>query len=86
MRYDVSSDNLLLDQLRIPLLIYFFILINFLLYVVLILKGESLSWSLVGVKSQKWRTCNFSLQYPFIIQQTGDETTQIYQVEVVTYI
>ena len=72
MRYDVSSDNSLSDQLRIPLFILYWY--------------ESLSWSLVGVNSQKWRTCNFSLQYPFTIQQTGCETTQIYQVEVVTYI
>ena len=30
----------------------------------------------------KWLTCNFSLQQPYIIQQTGDENTQTYQVEV----
>ena len=34
--------------------------------------------------SQKWLTCNFSLWYSGIIQQTGHEKTQTYQVEVVT--
>ena len=28
-------------------------------------------------------TCNFSLQYPYTIQQTGDEITQTYQLNVV---
>ena len=28
-----------------------------------------------------WLTWNFSLQYPYIIQQTGDENIQTYQVE-----
>ena len=32
--------------------------------------------------SQKWLTCNFSLQQPYIIQQTSDENTQTYQLEV----
>ena len=47
---NVSLENLVLDQLIIPWLIFFFILITFLLVIVLILKGEILSWSLVGVK------------------------------------
>ena len=33
-----------------------------------------------------WFTSNFSLQYPLIIQQTGNENTQMYQVEVVILI
>ena len=36
--------------------------------------------------SQKWFTCNFSLQYSSTIQQTGIESTQMYQVEVVILI
>ena len=36
--------------------------------------------------SQKWLTSNFSLQYPYIIQQTGSENTPTYQVEVVVLI
>ena len=36
--------------------------------------------------SQKWFTCNFSLQNPFIIQQTGNENTWTYQLEVVILI
>ena len=31
--------------------------------------------------SQKWLTCSFSLEYPYIIQQTGSENTQTYQVQ-----
>ena len=33
--------------------------------------------------SQKWFTCNFSLQYPYIVQQKFNENTWTYQVEVV---
>ena len=40
----------MLDQLIIPKLIFLFILITYLVDVVLILKGEILSWSLMGVK------------------------------------
>ena len=46
---DVSFENLALDQL-IPELIFFFILITCLFDSVLILSGEFLSWSLMGVK------------------------------------
>ena len=31
--------------------------------------------------SQKWSTCSFSQEYPYIIQQTGSENTQTYQVQ-----
>ena len=31
----------------------------------------------------KWLTCNFSLQYPYIIWKTGNESTQTYQLEAV---
>ena len=48
--YDVSSDNLLLDQQIIPLFIVFFILTTCLFDIVLILWGEILSWSLKGVR------------------------------------
>ena len=47
---DVSSENLVLDQLIIPKLILFFILIASLLDIVLITSGEILFWSLIGVK------------------------------------
>ena len=36
--------------------------------------------------SHKWLTHNFSLKYPNIIQQKGNENTQTYQVEVVILI
>ena len=39
-----------MDQLIIPQLIFFFILITCLLDIVLILLGEIMSWSLIGVK------------------------------------
>ena len=47
--YNVSSENLVLDHLIIPKLIFFFILITYLVDIVLILLGEILSWSLMGV-------------------------------------
>ena len=31
----------------------------------------------------EWFTSNFSLQYPYTIQQTSNENTQTYQLEVV---
>ena len=36
--------------------------------------------------SQKWLTWNFSLQYPYIIQQKGNENIPTYQVEAVILI
>ena len=36
--------------------------------------------------SQKLLKSNFSLWYPYIIQQTGNKNTQTYQVEVVVLI
>ena len=39
-----------MDQLIIPKLIFFFILITYLVDILLILKGEILSWLLMGVK------------------------------------
>lgn len=51
---DVSSENLVLDHLSIPLLIISFILIMYLLEVVLILLGEILSWSLMRVNKWQW--------------------------------
>ena len=32
--------------------------------------------------SMTWLTYNFSLQYPYIIQQTGSENAQTYQVKI----
>ena len=51
---DVRLGNLELDQPIIPLLIFFFILITCLLNIVLIMLGEILSRSLVGLKGLKW--------------------------------
>ena len=47
---NISSGNLLLDQLIIPKLTFFFILITYLVVIVLIFWGEILLWSLMGVK------------------------------------
>ena len=41
---------------------------------------------LYNYNSHKWLTSNFPLQYPFTIQQTSNENTQMYQVEVVILI
>ena len=51
----IISENLVLDQLIIPWLIYFFIPITCLLDIVLILWGEILNWSLMGFKGLMWR-------------------------------
>ena len=51
--YNVRSENLVLDRLIIPKLTFFFILITYLVDIVLILKGEIMSWSLMGVKGLK---------------------------------
>ena len=48
--YNVSSEDSVLDQLIIPKLIFFFVLITYLIDIVLISKGEILSWSLMRVK------------------------------------
>ena len=48
--YNVRSENLELDQLFIPKLVFFFILITSLVDIVLTLSGKILSWSLMGVK------------------------------------
>ena len=34
----------------------------------------------------EWFICNFSLQYPHSIEETGSENTQTYQVEVLILI
>ena len=47
---NVSSGNLVLDQLIVLLLIFLFILNTCLLDVVLTLRGKILSWSLMRVK------------------------------------
>ena len=54
--------------------------------IVLIFEGEILSWSLIGINPLTPRSDNFFLQYPYIIQHTGNENTQIYQVEVAVLI
>ena len=48
--FNVSSENLVLDHLIIPILIFFFSLITYLVDIVFILLAEILSQSLVGVK------------------------------------
>ena len=50
---DIGWENLVLDQLMIPRLIFVFILITCLHDIVSILQGEILSWSLMGVKGLK---------------------------------
>ena len=53
--YNVSSENLVLDQLIIAKLILFFVLIINLVDIVLILYRETLPWSLMGVKRLRAR-------------------------------
>ena len=79
--YNVSSDDLLSDQLFITKLIFFFILITFLLDIVSILYGEILVWSLLGVKglrdidSQHHRTRNQNI---YIVIVKGDLFSYLY--------
>ena len=79
--YNVSSDDLLLDQLFITKLIFFFILITFLLDIASILYGEILVWSLLGVKgfrdtdSQHHRTRNQNI---YIVIVKGDLFSYLY--------
>ena len=37
----------------------------------------------ISLPIQRWLRCNFSLQYPYIIQQTGNENAQSYQIKIV---
>ena len=50
LHYEINSGKLVLDQLIIPWLIFFFILITCLLDIVLILQWENLFWSLMRAK------------------------------------
>ena len=52
--YTASLESLVLNQLIIPWLIFFFILITLLLDTVVILLGEILCWSLMGVKGHSF--------------------------------
>ena len=48
--FNASSENLVLDQVIVPKLTFFFILIAYLVDIVLISWGEIISRSLMGVK------------------------------------
>ena len=75
---DVSLENLVLDQLIIPLLIFFFILITCLLDIVLMLCGEILSWSLKGVKglsytwNHYWERCEHHTLLTYLHEGCGE--------------
>ena len=60
--YNVGFENLVLDQLIIPKLIFLFTLITCLLDIVLILYGEILLWSLMGVKGLRLNTVGRALK------------------------
>ena len=60
--YNVGFENLVLDQLIIPKLIFLFTLITCLLDIVLILYGEILFWSLMGVKGLRLITVGRALK------------------------
>ena len=72
-----------MDQLIIPKLIFFVILIIYLVDILLILKGEILSWSLMGVRGLRakpntglkiiiLRTVHFVKEYKFrVIPEDG---------------
>ena len=54
--YNVSSENLVLDQLIIPKLIFVLILITYLIDIILIMSRKILSWSLMGVRGLTFMT------------------------------
>ena len=56
--FPIVNDTILimLVQIIIPKLLFFFILITYLVDIVLILYGENLSWSLMGVKGLSVRS------------------------------
>ena len=60
--YNVGFENLVLDQLIIPKLIFLFTLITCLLDIVLILYGEILFWSLMEVKRLRLITVGRALK------------------------
>ena len=53
-----------MEKCQLPKLIFFFILFTYLVDIVLILWGEILSWSLVGVKGLKVQGLSFSQCWP----------------------
>ena len=60
--YNVGFENLVLDQLIIPKLIFLFTLITCLLDIVLILYGEILFWSFMEVKGSRLITVGRALK------------------------
>ena len=58
--YDVNSENLALDQLKIPALTFFFILITCLLDIILILEGHILSWPVMELRVKSLLLINYS--------------------------
>ena len=79
--YVVNMENLVLDQLMIPWLMLFFILITCLLNIVLKLSEEILSWSLMELtlNCHEWPRQNFSLKYRYSSSQISDENKEKYQ-------
>ena len=73
--YDASLENLTLDKLKIPLLIFLFILITCQLDVVLILRRDILSWLLLGVKELNKINQLYSRKKTMILAKF----TQVYQ-------
>ena len=66
--YSVSSENLVLNQTKSP---FFLILITYLLNNVMILQGEIIYWSLLGVKGMF--TVSYSLLHWFIWNQHNNQ-------------
>ena len=61
-----------MDQLIIPSLIFFFILITCLLDIIQIVEGEILSWSVVGLKGliYKYSSINKFLEVEVLVKKT----------------
>ena len=68
-----------MDQLKVPQVIFFSILITLLLDIVLILKGEVLSWSLMGVRGLGYTYVTLAKQYMYIYGTTQINTQHPYE-------
>ena len=76
--YDVNSENLALDQLKIPTLTFFFILITCLLDIILILEGHILSWPVMELRVKSLLLINYSFlkQYYISLSKKADLSTE----------
>ena len=89
--WELRGYSMLHSMYTMPLLSTIFIqlTVRFDFHLAIFLRNAGLEtclWHCKPFSFQKWFTCNFSLQYLYTIQKTGNEITQTYQLEVVIMI